>query len=39
MFNGINFGSYYDLNNYQDINQNIFPQLRKYVITIMLLSS
>lgn len=29
MFNGINFGSYYDLNNYQDMSQNIFPQLRK----------
>ena len=29
MFNGINFGNYYDLNNYQDMSQNIFPQLRK----------
>lgn len=29
MFNGINFGSYYDLNNYQDMSQKIFPQLRK----------
>ena len=29
MFNGINFGNNYDLNNYQDMSQNIFPQLRK----------
>ena len=29
MFNGINFESYYDLNNYQDMSQNIFPQLRR----------
>lgn len=29
MFNGINFGSYYDLNNYQDMSQRIFPQIRK----------
>ena len=29
MFNGINFGSYYELNNYQDMSQKIFPQLRK----------
>ena len=40
MFNGINFGSYYDLNNYQDMSQNIFPQLRKlcntYKVTIII---
>lgn len=40
MFNGINFGSYYDLNNYQDMSQNIFPQLRKlcnqYNVTIII---
>ena len=40
MFNGINFGSYYDLNNYQDMSQKIFPQLRKlcndYKVTIII---
>lgn len=40
MFNGINFGSYYDLNNYQDMSQKIFPQLRKlcndYNVTIII---
>lgn len=40
MFNGINFGNYYDLNNYQDMSQNIFPQLRKlcnnYNVTIII---
>ena len=29
MFNGINFGLNYDLNNYQDMSQSVFPQLRK----------
>ena len=39
MFNGINFGSYYDLNNYQDMSQIYFHNCVDYVITIMLLSS
>ena len=40
MFNGINFGYNYDLNNYQDMSQNIFPKIRefctKYEVTIIL---
>ena len=40
MFNGINFGYNYDLNNYQDMSQNIFPKIRefctKYKVTIIL---
>lgn len=40
MFNGINFGNYYDLNNYQDMSQNIFPKLRRlcndYNVTIII---
>ena len=40
MFNGINFGYNYDLNNYQDMSQNIFPQIRnlcnKYNVSIIL---
>ena len=40
MFNGINFGNSYDLNNYQDMSQNIFPQLRnlcnKYKVAIII---
>lgn len=40
MFNGINFGNSYDLNNYQDMSQNIFPQLRnlcnKYRVAIII---
>ena len=31
MFNGINFGYDYDLNNYQDMSQNIFPKMREDV--------
>lgn len=41
MFNGINFCSSYDLNNYQDMSQNIFPQLRnlcdKYNVCIIII--
>lgn len=41
MFNGINFGNNYDLNNYQDMSQNIFPQLRnlcnKYKVCIIII--
>lgn len=40
MFNGINFGYNYGLNNYQDMSQNIFPKIRefctKYEVTIIL---
>lgn len=40
MFNGINFGYNYDLNNYQDMSQHIFPTIRKwcndYKVTIIL---
>lgn len=40
MFNGINFGYIYDLNNYQDMSQNIFPQIRnlcnKHNVSIIL---
>ena len=40
MFNGINFGYNYDLNNYQDMSQNIFPKIRKlcndYEVAIIL---
>ena len=40
MFNGINFGYNYDLNNYQDMSQNIFPQIwnlcNKYNVSIIL---
>ena len=40
MFNGINFGYNYDLNNYQDMSQSIFPKIRefctKYEVTIIL---
>ena len=40
MFNGINFGKIYDLNNYQDMSQNVFPIIRnlcnKYNVTIVI---